>query len=344
MIEEQVLPANPDLFSWCAERTGLHTHDENNNDPAQKMDRALEEKIQHALWQNDVLRATDLNEIDIRVKNGMVHLRGHLLSSINYQRVEKALQTVAGIQGVRNNFVMDDDLVREVAASFVQLEQTYHCKFFTGVSHGVVVLNGEVNSTNVRMSAELCAASNPRVRGVINYIRVPGVALALEDHRLLQPPIGKEVCFLDGVSGIVKQVVINPDNRRVVAMTIQGRFFNVWQNLSTPPVGTTNNHGPSQSAEQVLVIPMSVMGYLTNSSGFLTIASTEYAKVQMFDASLFSSPPPDWVPPYPYCPGDVLFAKENPIAENAPDQVSAMLNSSEKLFTAQLLANDSLGG
>jgi hypothetical protein len=76
----------------------------------------------------------------------------------------------------------------------------------------VVVLHGQVMNTDVRKSAEQCAASHPKVRGVINNIRVPGVDLGVQDDRLIQPPIGKVIYFRDGISGIVRQVVINPDN------------------------------------------------------------------------------------------------------------------------------------
>ena len=343
MINEQGSHINPGEFSRCEERDRLQEKNGNDHSPTRRMDVALEEEIMHAIWQDNVLRATDSHEIDIHVEDGIVYLSGHLLSSINYQRVKKALQTTSKeMRGSKSSLVMDDDLLLEVAASLGPLEQLHHCKFFTGVSHGVVVLNGDVSSTNIRLSAELCAASHPNVRGVINYIRVPGIDLGLQDHRLLQPSIGKEICFRDGVSGIVKQVVINPDNRRVIAMTIRGRFYDAQQNIST----ATN--GPIRAAEQTLVIPMNVVEHLTDSSGFLTIQSSDFAKMQKFNASLFSAPPTDWTPPYPYCPADVLFSIEsqpvNAISESVPERVSATLKVEERVLSAQLLANDSLGG
>ncbi len=266
-----------------------------------------------------------------------------MISTTNRQRVEKALQTVEGIHGSKSNLVIDDELMREVAASLELLEQIHHCKILTGISHEVVILNGEVSSMDVRRNAEQCAASHPKVRGVINYIRVPGVDLELQDHRLLQPPIGKEIYFLgDGIPGRVRQVVINPDNRRVVAMTIQGHYYNSRRNL------TLSNNSGAQSAEQLLVIPMSIMGHLTKSSGFLTIQSTDFTKYQKFDASLFTAPNKDWVPPYPYCPDDVLFPVEyqqvDKKIENVPNQASSTLKMEEQVLIEQLLANDSLGG
>ena len=320
MLREQALP-NIDEYQRCGE-PGLSQIDaEKSLSPIQEIDASIEEKIHQALWKDDVLRATDYNEIEIHVKNGIVYLSGHLISTTNRQRVEKAIQTVDGILGIRSKLVLDDELTREVAASLGELEHLHHCKFFTGVSHGVVVLNGEVSSLEVRKSAEQAAASHPHTRGVINYIRVPGVDLDLQNQRFLQPPIGKEIYFRDGISGIVRQVVINPDNRLVTAMTIQGHLNDLHQNLAM------SSDSAAPIMHQLLVIPIDVIGNLTNSSGFLTIKSTDYSKYQKFDASMFDTPANDWVPPYPYCPDEVLFAVEYPQA-----------------LTEQIVANDSLGG
>ncbi len=68
MYKEQVLPTNLNEFYRCGERVWLQTDDEKRYSPIQKMDATLEEKINHALWEDDVLRVTDNNEINIHVK------------------------------------------------------------------------------------------------------------------------------------------------------------------------------------------------------------------------------------------------------------------------------------
>jgi len=310
--------------------------------PIQKTDAAIKEKINNALWKDDVLRALEYYEIDVHVKNGIAYLNGHIVGSSSQSRIENAIRAIPGIQEIKNNLVLDDKLTLEVAGSLGKLEHISNCKFFTGVSHGVVVLNGEVDSTDVRLRVEQSAASNPRVRGVINAIRVPGVDLGKQDRRLVQPPIGKKIYFLDGIFGIVRKVVINPDNRRVVAITIRGHFDEIQRNL------TLSDINGRQSEEQSLVIPMSVMGHVTNNSGFLTIQSSEDTNYQEFDASLFTAPNIDWTPPYPYCPDDVLF----PIAyqqvdkkiENVSNQVSPKPKTEMQKMSEELLYNDSIGG
>ena len=333
MYTKQVPQTNLDEISRCEERRQMPDHGKSLS-PFQKTDAVIKESINNALWKDDVLRALDYYEVDVFVKNGVVYLNGHIAGSTSQSRIENAMRAIPGILEIKNNLVLDNRLTIEVAGALGKLEHTSNCMFFTGVSHGVVVLHGEVGSVDVRLSAEQCAASNPRVRGVINSIRVPGTDLGTqEDYRLLQPPIGKKIYFLDGISGIVRQVVIDPDNRRVVAMTIQGQFDKSRRNF------TYSNFSGSRSAEQLLVIPNRVMGHVTKNSGFLTIQSTDSTNYQEFEASLFIAPNIDWQPPYPYCTDDVLFP-----VEHRSNQASSTFKIEAQIMSEELLYNDSLGG
>jgi len=210
------------------------------------------------------------------------------------------------------------------------------CKFFTGVSHGVVILRGEVDSEEVSQNAEKCAASHPNVRGVINNIRVTGAAAQPIDNRFLQPAIGKEMYFRDGIFGIVRQVVINPDNRRVTAMIIQGHFNSLHQSLGS------FDQSAASLADQLLVIPMSLMGYMTESSGSLSICSTDAGGKQIFDPDMFAAPEKTWVPPFPYCRQEVLFPLE--FRQPTPSPARPMSKKEEIKVAEVLNANDSLGG
>jgi len=185
------------------------------------------------------------------------------------------------------------------------IEHVYGVKFFTGARNGVVVLNGEVSSTNLRSLAEKCAANIAGVRGVINHMRSPVVDKIKEDQRFLQPPIGEQLYFRDGLSGVIQKVIINPNNRRVVAMVVRGQYSNSQQDPRLTMYG--NNQAP----ERLVVIPMSAIRFLTKSSGFLKIDSAEAARYSDFDLSCFIAPREDWTPPYPYCSDDVLFPVES---------------------------------
>ena len=333
---------NLDDFSRCEDRRQA-AEPRKSLSPIQKTDAALKESIYHAFWKDDVLRAIEYDEIDVHVKNGVVCLSGHIVSASSQNRIKNAIRAIPGILRIQNNLVLDDKLTREVAASLGALEHTHDCKFFTGASHGVVSLNGNVSDENVKLLAEKCAASNPNVRGVINNVRVSGAELELQDQPFLQPTIGEIIYFLDGVSGVVKQVIINPNNRRVVAMTVCGQFADQQQELKSL------KNSEARPPERLVVLSMDLVRYMTKVSGFLHINSDERKRYMDFNSASFGAPNADWVPPYPYCPDDVLFPVEQKreveyqILEPLPRSPFVVALQEQALWE-QLLADDSLGG
>lgn len=333
---------SPDEILRCGNSSLLMAENQRDDSENANADATLAKEVDHALWKDDVLRAMDYQEIDVLVKDGIAYLGGHIVSTTSNNRVEKALSAIPDLLELRNNLVLDDKLTFEVASALGKLEHAYDCKFFTGVSHGVVTLNGNVFDENVKLLAEQCAASHPNVRGVINLVRVQGDDSDLQNLPILQPTIGEEILFLDGVSGIVKQVIVNPNNRRVVAMTLWGRFTDQRQDLKSM------NNNEARSPERLIVLSMSLVQYLTKFSGFLTVSSNEIEQYMDFNPAFYSAPTLGWVPPYPYCPSDVLFPADyrqaNREFENISSQVPSTLKIEAQALNTQLLANDSLGG
>lgn len=342
MFPAQMSQTDPNELLRCRDSSQLLVEDQQDHNENAKADAALAHEVDHALWKDAAFRAIDHDNIHVRVSGRIVYLYGHVSSLTNQHRAENEIQSVDGILSIKNYLIPDDGLVTEVATALGQLERAYDCKFFTGVSHGVVLLSGNVDNTNIKLLAEKCAASNPNVRGVINSVRVRGSGLDLQDQPFLQPSIGVEIFFLDGVSGRVRQVIINPDNRRVVAMTIQGRFADQRQESKSL------NNGEARPPERILVLPMRAVRYLTTVSGFLNIYSNERKQYMDFDPSHFFIPKKNWKAPYPYCPDDVLFPVEQQDVEN---QILQQLPRSpfvfelkDQLVGEQPTANDSLGG
>jgi osmotically-inducible protein OsmY len=311
--------------------------------PTRKADARIKDSIYKALWKDDILRAVEQDQLDVHVKEGAVYLSGHIVNMTSRNRIEAALRNIPGIVGVQNKLVLDDRLTHEVAASLGALEHTYDCKFFTGVSHGLVSLNGVVRNQDVKLLAEKRAANHPNVRGVINHVQVSGVARGAPNRPFLQPTIGETLYFLDGISGVVKQVIIDPNNRRVVAMTVLGQFPDRAQKRKS-----LDGEG-ARSPDRLIIVPMEVVRHLTRASGFLTIRGDESKRYVEFNSMFFDLPAWDWVPPYPYCPNHVLFpADQQPMEKEASQQVSyapaATAAQAEQLIWNQLLDNDSPGG
>lgn len=296
MLNSQTPQTNVSEFSRCEERKRIIDYRKQLS-PIQKSDAYIKEKICDALWQDEVIRAVEYSQIDVYVFNGVVHLNGHTSGTNSQGRIENAIQNIAGILKIKNELVLDDQLTVEVATVLADIENSFDCKFFTGASHGVISINGKVNNLKVKLLAEKFAAENPNVRGVINNIEVYGVQPELQPQPFLQPMVGETIYFLDWASGIVKQVIINPNNRRVVAMILYGKF-NEYQKLN------------SNIPEQLVTVPMNTVRYLNDVSGFLHIHSNEKNKYAEFNSAHFVSPNNSWLPPYPYCSEDVLIPIE----------------------------------
>jgi len=341
MFPEQIPRLDPAELIRCSDSSRLNKG-QNDNDVNAKADEALVHEVDNALWKDATFRATDYDNIGVRVIGRIVYLFGHVSSLTNQHRAERALQAIPDLLGINNYLIPDDRLLAEVASSLGSIEHTYDCKFFTGVSHGVVLLSGNVDDAQLILLAEKCASSNPNVRGVINSVHVQGGDLNMQNQPFLQPIIGEEIFFLNGISGIVKQVIINPNNRCVVAMTIEGRFTDQRQELKS------FNNGVARPPDRLIVISMNLVRYLTKVSGFLYIDSNERERYEDFNPTSFHIPDLEWVPPYPYCKREVLFSFENePVDQKllqkfTPGHYEVVVE--DQTLREQLPANDSLGG
>lgn len=341
MLNEQITMNSPVQVSRCDERILVKDQGKGSS-PAEKRDADLKTDIADALWKDDVLRALEYNEIDVRVQAGVVYLNGHITGAGSQNRITTAIRAIPGIVEIKNNLILDDQLTLDAAAALGGLEHTYGCKFFTGASHGVVSINGTVSDKNIRVLAEKCVSENPNTRGVINNIQIPGNKPMVQDQPFRQPAIGQPIYFLDWVPGVVHRVIMNPNNRRVIAMIVRGKFTSQ-QLESNSGMGVT-----ALPSERSVVIPIRTVRHLTKTSVFLFINSSQRNQYMDFSAAHFIPAPRSWIPPYPYCPDEVLFPVEykdtNMQIEYMPDQYSVAALSKDTPLGKGLLANDSLGG
>ena len=330
-------------FSRCEEHNHLVGYGKSLT-PGQKTDVAIKGNLDRALRNDEVLRAIESYDVEVHVKDRVVHLDGHISNTTSQRRIQNAIGVIPGLLGVQNNLILDDRLTFEVASSLGTLEHTYGCKFFTGASHGVISLNGRVNHEDVKLLAEKCVASHPNVRAVINNVQVLGAQGKTEALPFLQPTVGQIIYFLDGISGFVRQVIINPNNRRVVAMILQGQFADQPQQELC-----SANEPQARSPERLVVVPMDLVRYMTKVSGFLHINSKESKRYMGFDPSHFSPPTNAWKAPYPYCSEDVLFPveKHHQVEYQTLEQLPRspfVVTWAEQPLREELLAHDSLGG
>jgi hypothetical protein len=333
----QVLPSE---FYRCGDQGWIEPGKGKNPGEMQKTDEGISENIYHAFWMDDVLRATEYYDIDVRVRDGRVFLGGHIVSGANHSRIFTALRPIADILEIKDHLILDDRLMLAVAGSLAGLEHEYQCKFFTNVSHGIVSLGGIVISEAVSLLAMKRVASNPNVRGVIDNMRVKGGIPKLSDQTFLQPTIGESIYFADGILGVLKYVVINPDDRRVTAMIVQAE---------TPARrGGKASKDEANLPQQLVIVPVSTIRNLTKVSGFLNISLEERDSLQDYVPDQFFVPDTSWMPPYPYCPDDVLFPishkQMDHRVENVMHRISLIRNVEGRIPAQELPADYSFGG
>ncbi len=305
MVVAQITQSSLTEYSRCEHQTRLQAQKQNPDYQGNRDDDSIAEKVDQALRKDSVLRSTDYGEIDVDVVGRTVYLSGYVNSRSNQRRAITAAEMIPGVLEVKSYLFSDDNLIRAVAGVLGKIEHSYGVKFFTGSQNGVVGLNGKVGSETVRNLAEQYAASVPGVRGVINSVRAPGVDAKAEDQRFFQPIIGVKIYFRDGQFGIVQKVIINPSNRRVLAMIVRAQYSRSEQDSSFL------GFGKAQTSERNMVIPVSNIRYLTKRAGFLHVDGKEVSTYRDFESSEYKVPRENWMPPYPYCPDEVLFPVES---------------------------------
>ncbi len=265
--------------------------------PEYDSDYALTVKVGEAVWTDDILRETDYDQIEVKVEDGIVKLRGHVITSMNRTRAENAARSIHGVLGVENHLVVDEDLIIKVAEALGNDERTQLESISVVAQNGIIALNGQVGSAAIRQAAEEVAASVQEVRGVANYLQAPDVVVDDKEQQVWQPPIDREVYATDLLIGHIELVIINPHNRRVTAFVFHGYYP---EQLPT--------YGNTQTERRVLV-PIRAVRYETDSSVLLNISAIEAFQGRDFDPADFVSPPEDWQPPYPYHREDALFER-----------------------------------
>ena len=271
--------------------------------PGYRPDSVIAAEVDRALWNDDVLRESDYDEIDVVVSNGVVSLNGYVMTLTIKARVERAARTVHDVLDVENHLIADDQVVIAVAQALDHDVRTREQTVYVNARNGIVSLSGEVNSAAVRAAVEECAASVPVVRGVLNHVQALGVARDDAEQRVLQPQIGTEIYASDIRLGRVERAIISPHNRRVTAFVAHGQFPEpAHSDPSVLPVEMLHT-----APEWHTVIPISAVSDVNASEVLLRITSVEAARLADFDPARFVTPDANWQLPYPYHLADVML-------------------------------------
>lgn len=260
-------------------------------------DDELERDVEEALQREELLRVLAV-PVRAEVTDGVVRLRGHVHSRALAARAEEVVRSVPGVQEVRNELVVDHELLQQVVASVQSDEGT---RYLTGyslrVQDGVVELRGTAPSLEAVRPLERAIARVPGVRGIRNAMT--GLDIPSTWRQVMQPHVGQPVYATDQELGRVEAVVVDPDNRRVQGVVVAGEF----PDAGAPPFAA----GPLW--ERRVVIPLEEVEQVTPRGVFLRIHAGQAAERPDLREDEYLSPSPSWVPPFPYRPGQVLWPR-----------------------------------
>lgn len=295
-------------FDWIEKITEEKVHLSIGKSELKKLtpyrsDSALAAGVGKALWDDVALRQTEYRQIDVKVKNSTVYLCGYVsLPSIKV-RAERAALKAEGIWELENLLTVDSDLTLAVAQAIGKDVRTRKARIFTGSHNGFITLSGETSELEARIAAQEQAVSIPKVRGVFNSIRVSGEDIHTVDQRALQPTIGAGIYATDTLVGVVRKVIINPDNRLVIAILAKAVFPDPTQK------GGNGLWSEPLYEERSIIIPIDVVRHQSKFDVFLKVTGAETEVFETFDAYSYASPDEGWQPPYPYTSADVLVTR-----------------------------------
>lgn len=295
-------------FDWIEKITEEKVHLSIGKSELKKLtpyrsDSALAAGVGKALWDDVALRQTEYRQIDVKVKNSTVYLCGYVsLPSIKV-RAERAALKAQGIWELENLLTVDSDLTLAVAQAIGKDVRTRKARIFTGSHNGFITLSGETSELEARIAAQEQAVSIPKVRGVFNSIRVSGEDIHTVDQRALQPTIGAGIYATDTLVGVVRKVIINPDNRLVIAILAKAVFPDPTQK------GGNGLWSEPLYEERSIIIPIDVVRHQSKFDVFLKVTGAETEVFETFDAYSYASPDEGWQPPYPYTSADVLVTR-----------------------------------
>lgn len=269
--------------------------------PTYRPDDVLAALVNHALWEDTILRRTDHRQIHVKVENGIAYLSGYVSFPSMSSGAERAALKVDGIWKVENDLTIDRDLEIAVAQAIGNDPLARKARVFVGANNGFVTLTGQAPGLDSRRAAQEQAISMPRVRGVINSIQVPGAHIDVADQRIWQPVIGTGIYATDMTIGRVEKVVIDPDNRLVTAILADAVLPDPEQ------MGANWLWHEHHYSERRIIIPIEAVRHVSSTSVFLKEKGAVVARFDDFDSGSYFPASEIWEPPYPYKHTDILL-------------------------------------
>lgn len=113
--------------------------------------------------------------LDIKARDGVIEVSGHVRTRVEQQVTENVLLTVPGVRDVVSHLYVDTDLEIAVAQALGKDSRTRESfpGILVGAAFGEIYLKGSVASPEIKKAAGEIAAQVPGVRNVLNQLEAP---------------------------------------------------------------------------------------------------------------------------------------------------------------------------
>lgn len=113
--------------------------------------------------------------LDIRARDGVIHLSGHVRTHAEKEIMHSVIMSVRGVRDIVSNVYVDTDLEIAVAQALGRDPRTRDGfpGILVGSAFGEIHLKGNVASQEIKQAAGQIAGQVPGVRGVINKLEAP---------------------------------------------------------------------------------------------------------------------------------------------------------------------------
>jgi osmotically-inducible protein OsmY len=142
-----------------------------NEQKLSSKDLLLQERVSQAIHELVMVRETR-SPITVLAQNGVVTLKGHVLSEIMRRAVQYKAGTTPGVTKVIDELYDDPSVELDVAAALAADGALAERSIITTCYRGEVTLTGEVGSEDERAAAIETAAEIEGVRTVVDHLQV----------------------------------------------------------------------------------------------------------------------------------------------------------------------------
>jgi osmotically-inducible protein OsmY len=134
-------------------------------------DLRLQERVSQAIHELVMVRETRI-PITVHAQDGVVTLKGHVLSEIMRRAVQYKVATTPGVTKVIDELYDDPSVELDVAAALAAHRMLAERSIITTCYRGEVTLTGEVGSEDERAAVIETAAGVEGVRTVVDHLQV----------------------------------------------------------------------------------------------------------------------------------------------------------------------------